>query len=114
MNSSSPRTALTLVPSGALISGTPKNARKYIEAVSRTIRRLPWAVLTRGILPSAGDSATDRLGHRCAPAHRHPLVADRCVVVDHGGKHGRDVGARDVTAREVRGEADETGQRLVG
>ena len=33
--SSSPRTALTGVPSGALTeSGTPKNARKYSDAVS--------------------------------------------------------------------------------
>jgi hypothetical protein len=39
MKSSSPRTALTGVPSGALISGTPKKARKYIEAESRSISR---------------------------------------------------------------------------
>ena len=50
--SSSPRTALTGVPSGAVISGTPKKARKYIEAVSRSISR-PWPacfVVTRRIL----------------------------------------------------------------
>src|SRR6202040_1461638 len=36
--SSSPRTALTGVPSGArTVSGTPKNARKYSEAVSSNI-----------------------------------------------------------------------------
>ena len=37
--SRSPRTALTGVPSGAAISGTPKKARKYMEAVSRSISR---------------------------------------------------------------------------
>src|SRR6478609_2204606 len=52
MKSSSPRTALTGVPSGALISGTPKNARKYIEAVSRSIRR-PGCCVTSRILPRA-------------------------------------------------------------
>src|SRR5271154_1587072 len=36
--SSSPRTALTGVPSGArTVSGTPKNARKYNEALSSSI-----------------------------------------------------------------------------
>ena len=38
MKSSSPRTALTGVPSGALmLSGTPKKARKYSEAVSSSM-----------------------------------------------------------------------------
>ena len=32
-----PRTALTGVPSSLVISGTPKKARKYIEAESRSI-----------------------------------------------------------------------------
>jgi hypothetical protein len=41
MKSSSPLTALTGVPSGAVIdSGTPKNARKYRLAASSNIRRL--------------------------------------------------------------------------
>ena len=40
MMSSNPRTALTGVPSAALhLSGTPKNARKYSEAESSSIRR---------------------------------------------------------------------------
>ena len=41
-----PRTALTGVPSSAVISGTPKKARKYIEAESSSIRRLaiPWRI----------------------------------------------------------------------
>ena len=40
MKSSSPRTALTGVPSGGQhLSGTPKKARKYSEAVSRSISR---------------------------------------------------------------------------
>ena len=44
MKSSSPRTALTGVPSGAVtLSGTPKKARKYSDAVSRSIRRLVTA-----------------------------------------------------------------------
>ena len=34
-----PRTAFTGVPSSAVISGTPKKARKYIEAESSSIRR---------------------------------------------------------------------------
>src|SRR5919112_6562460 len=38
MKSSSPRSALTGVPSGARIeAGTPKKARKYSEAVSKSI-----------------------------------------------------------------------------
>jgi Lrp/AsnC family transcriptional regulator, leucine-responsive regulatory protein len=39
MKSRNPRTALTGVPSSAVTSGTPKNARKYIDAESRTISR---------------------------------------------------------------------------
>ena len=40
MNSSSPRTALTGIPFGATtLSGTPKKARKYSEAVSSSISR---------------------------------------------------------------------------
>src|SRR4051794_27309214 len=39
MKSMKPRTALTGVPSAALISGTPKKARKYIDAESRSINR---------------------------------------------------------------------------
>ena len=39
MKSMKPRTAFTGVPSSAVISGTPKKARKYIEAESRSIRR---------------------------------------------------------------------------
>src|SRR5262249_41792023 len=38
MKSMKPRTALTGVPSSALISGTPKKGRKYIEAESSSIR----------------------------------------------------------------------------
>ncbi len=38
MKSMKPRTAFTGVPSSALISGTPKKARKYIEAESSSIR----------------------------------------------------------------------------
>ena len=34
-----PRTAFTGVPSSAVISGTPKKARKYIEAESSSISR---------------------------------------------------------------------------
>ena len=55
--SRSPRTALTGVPSGAEISGTPKNARKYIDAVSRSMSRPGSApfracvVVTPGIVP---------------------------------------------------------------
>ena len=58
-----PRTALTGVPSGAVIeSGTPKNARKYSEGVSRTIRRSAGADaavdgLTATSLPDAPDRA---------------------------------------------------------
>jgi hypothetical protein len=55
--SSRPRTAFTGVPSGAVISGTPKKARKYMEAVSRSINRpgsaFLWGarvVVTTGIL----------------------------------------------------------------
>jgi hypothetical protein len=41
MKSSRPRTALTGLPSAAVIdSGTPKKARKYNEAESRSISRL--------------------------------------------------------------------------
>nr|WP_278249528.1 Lrp/AsnC family transcriptional regulator [Nocardioides sp. IC4_145] len=57
MKSSSPRTAFTGVPSGALISGTPKKARKYIEAVSRSIRR-PGSEVTRRILSERSRTAT--------------------------------------------------------
>src|SRR4249919_3481241 len=39
MKSRNPRTAFTGVPSGASTSGTPKKARKYIDAESRTISR---------------------------------------------------------------------------
>ncbi len=39
MKSMKPRTAFTGVPSGASTSGTPKKARKYIDAESRTISR---------------------------------------------------------------------------
>src|SRR5699024_103204 len=51
MESSSPRTALMGVPSGAVIdSGTPKNARKYRLAVSSSMRRV-----TGGSLPRTTD-----------------------------------------------------------
>src|SRR5215211_4917825 len=43
MKSRKPRTAFTGVPSSAVTSGTPKKARKYIEAESRTISRLSLA-----------------------------------------------------------------------
>ncbi|EPJ40492.1 putative 5'-3' exonuclease [Streptomyces afghaniensis 772] len=53
MKSSSPRTAFTGVPSGAFTeSGTPKKARKYREAVSRSISR----PVTSRIMPYATDS----------------------------------------------------------
>ena len=39
MKSRNPRTAFTGVPSGASTSGTPKKARKYIDAESRSISR---------------------------------------------------------------------------
>ena len=40
MKSRNPRTALTGVPSGAVSSGTPKNARKYSDAESRQHQQL--------------------------------------------------------------------------
>ena len=52
MKSSSPRTALTGVPSGAVIeSGTPKKARKYSEAVSSSINLGP------GVMGASVDQA---------------------------------------------------------
>ena len=57
-----PRTALTGVPSSAVISGTPKKARKYSQAESRTIIR--GSVCHRCILPrrdySSAVEKTDR------------------------------------------------------
>ena len=51
--SSSPRTAFTGVPSGALkLSGTPWKARKYNDAVSSSISRLPGSGVSHAaILP---------------------------------------------------------------
>ncbi len=51
MKSSSPRIALVGVPSAAfIVSGTPKNARKYRDAVSSSISRCglsqPWVMLS--------------------------------------------------------------------
>ena len=43
MKSRNPRTAFTGVPSSAVTSGTPKKARKYIDAESRTISRCSLA-----------------------------------------------------------------------
>ena len=56
MKSSSPRTALTGVPSGAVtLSGTPKKARKYSEAVSSRSRR----ALGRGHAQEPGGPAPE-------------------------------------------------------
>ena len=52
MKSMKPRTALTGVPSGAVISGTPKKARKYIDAESRSINRF-LSVVTAASCQSA-------------------------------------------------------------
>nr|WP_183594722.1 Lrp/AsnC family transcriptional regulator [Nocardioides soli] len=56
MKSRKPRTALTGVPSGAAISGTPKKARKYIEAESRSISRPAWESVTAASSHAIGSS----------------------------------------------------------
>ena len=67
MKSRKPRTALTGVPSSAVTSGTPKNARKYIDAESRTISRFSLATgesLRMLVAPNdrvVGVEETDRM-----------------------------------------------------
>ena len=66
MKSRNPRTAFTGVPSAAVTSGTPKKARKYIDAESRTISRFSLATgesLRKLVAPDAkvvGVEETDR------------------------------------------------------
>src|SRR5580704_2884059 len=82
--SSSPRTALTGVPSGAwTVSGTPKNARKYSEAVSSNMSEptLPSNHAGRGALDQQHDLAVDDLdlllGQRAGSrAGHHRAVGD--------------------------------------
>jgi Lrp/AsnC family leucine-responsive transcriptional regulator len=70
MKSMNPRTAFTGVPSGASTSGTPKKARKYIDAESRTISRC--SVATRP------ESASSR---RCQDARVDGVEeTDRTIV----------------------------------
>src|SRR4051812_20603000 len=55
MKSRKPRTAFTGVPSSAVTSGTPKKARKYIDAESRTISRFSLATAESLRMPVAPD-----------------------------------------------------------
>ena len=71
MKSISPRTALTGVPSGAPHeSGTPKKARKYIEAVSSSISRfvrrcVRWRHASHPATPnSLGSSGVEEIDRK--------------------------------------------------
>ena len=76
MKSRNPRTALTGVPSGALISGTPKNARKYIEALSSSIRR-PGAEVSAAVTPASNHAAAASL---CAVSQSELEATDRKIL----------------------------------
>src|SRR5690349_17143669 len=88
MKSSSPRTALTGLPSGDRTeSGTPKNARKYKEAVSSSISR--ESEVTMGILAWLGFGHG---GHR--PPHPGAARGRRTDVVHRPGQGDRPVHVR--------------------
>ena len=91
MKSSSPRTALTGVPSGAgTVSGTPKKARKYSDGVSSSISRSGCRSHAREPARSHPSAACTAYGLDCvrmtAPASPPP---DR---LSHARKAGADAG----------------------
>src|SRR5690606_18293006 len=106
--SSSPRTAFTGMPSGAVIdSGTPKKARKYSDGVSRSISPAMWPILAsrtdnRAPLAPEADSAE---------AERQPYGEQAGVVGGVGaadrGDHAVQVGREVVAGDRGGGEAGE-------
>ena len=90
MKSSSPRTALTGVPSGArMVSGTPKNARKYSEGVSSSSS---FSVVGRSRAEACQTGPTDRRAGRwlrLAGMTPRAVSPDRLSHAPQGGRRRR-------------------------
>src|SRR4051812_3114824 len=88
MKSMNPRTALTGVPSSAVISGTPKKARKYIEAESRSINLGPDLVTTASCQSVRLRCPRDVLHHRGHRPADPPAAGGRRPDVLHRPREG--------------------------